>query len=226
MRQGIRARRAAAYARVQKWVAESQEVGRRAGREAVIRLQPVTAAIVGRLSDPLLWLRFAALLCMLMGGLLRMAEPDTWLGRPFASRFEAAKAGYRTLLQPRLTHLTSNDPGFPEILELALTSEQDLRDDIATERIGPIETIHAPSLGLRFGVGLSLTRISTAERMFRAPFRIQLEDRQGKSVRAILDYTEADLKARFFMPRLRWWALLALERVLKIMQGSSPNAVP
>jgi hypothetical protein len=128
MRQGIRARRAPAYARAQEWMVELQEVIGRAGRETVSRLQPVTVAIVGRLREPLMWLRFMALLCMLMGGLFRLAEPDTWLGHLFASRYNAAKAGYKTLLQtdpmsvqgvePR--PLTRQDHGFHEILELAL----------------------------------------------------------------------------------------------------------
>jgi hypothetical protein len=220
--QEIAARLASAYTRAGEWVAESLEVIRRAGREAVIHLQPFTMTIVGRLIDPLMWLRFAALLCMLMGGLLRLAEPDTWLGHPFASRYEAGKAGYRTLLhvtgvevgedrrERRITRLTRNNPGFHEILELALANNQDLRDYFATEQIGPIETIYAPAVrdGVRIGAGFYWR--STAERMFSAPVPIRLEDREGKRVAVILDYTEAELKARFFMPRLRWWAVLAV----------------
>ena len=116
MRQGLRTRHASAYARV---------------HEAVICLQSFTTAIVEQLRAPLLWCRLTVLICMLIASLFRMAEPDTWLGHLFASRFEAAKAGYRTLLQvtdlgegrqQRRTPLTRHDCGFHEILELALAS--------------------------------------------------------------------------------------------------------
>jgi hypothetical protein len=220
MRQGMRTRRASAYARAQKWIAESQKVIGRAGREAVIHLQPFTATMVGRLSDPLIWLRFMALLCMLMGGLFRMAEPDAWLGHPFASHYEAAKAGYRTLLSVTQVDvrsgpiavpgppITRHDLGFQEILELAFASTPYVTDYIAKEQIGPIETIYVRDGALMAGSALIQHR--SVQRRFKAPIPIQLEDRQGRAVWATLDYTEAELKERFFMPRLRWWALLAV----------------
>jgi len=228
--QEIAARLASAYTRAGEWVAESLEVIRRAGREAVIHLQPFTTTIIGRLRDPFIWLRFVALLCMLMGGLFRMAEPDTWLGHPFASRYEAAKAGYRALLSvtqvdgrkaysermntrrgPIGGHgppITRHDLGFQEILELAFASTPYVTDFIAKEQIGPIETIYAQDGGLM--AGSTLIQHRSVQRAFRAPIPIQLEDRQGKFVWATLNYTEAELKECFFMPRLRWWALLAV----------------
>jgi hypothetical protein len=103
----------------------------RASQDVATSFQTYTAAITAKLRDLLLWLRFMAIVCTLMGGLLRMVEPNTWLGHLFAARFEAAKAGYRTLLHvtdlregrtQRRTPLTKHDLGFQEILELALTS--------------------------------------------------------------------------------------------------------
>jgi hypothetical protein len=47
-----------------------------------------------------LWyLQLIALVCTLMAGELKSVEPDSWLGYPFATRFNAAKAGYKALLQ-------------------------------------------------------------------------------------------------------------------------------
>jgi hypothetical protein len=144
-----------------------------------------------------------------------MAEPDGWLGHLFASRFEAAIAGYRTLLQvtdlgegrqQMRTPLTRNDPGFQEILELALDSAPYVRDYIAKKQIGPIETMIIDG---HSGVGI-YQGYSSVEHPFRTPFSIRLEDRHGKGVSARLGYKESDLKERFFMPRLRWWALFAL----------------
>jgi hypothetical protein len=173
--------------------------------------------MMGRLKDPLLWLRFVALLCMLLGGLLRMAEPDTWLGHLFASRYDAVTAGYRTLLQGTVvdrrpdrpawigTPLTRNDPGFQEILELVFASDKAVTDLIATGRMSPIETIYAQPGGPG-----GLRPRSTVERMFIAPITIELHDGQRKFAIATLDYTEAELKGYYFMPKLRWWALLAV----------------
>jgi hypothetical protein len=156
-----------------------------------------------------------AIVCTLMGGLLRMVEPNTWLGHLFAARFEAAKAGYRTLLHvtdlregrtQRRTPLTRHDLGFQEILELALTSSQSVTDYIAKEQIGPIETIRLSGLGPSAALGWG----STSEHMFRSPIIVRLENQQERGPTARLVYTEGDLKERFFMPRLRWWALLAV----------------
>jgi hypothetical protein len=162
-----------------------------------------------------MWLRFMAIVCTLMVALFRMAEPDTWLGHLFASRFEAAKTGYRTLLHvtdlgegrsQRKTPLTRHDTGFQEILELAFASAQYVTDYITKEQIGPIETIRFSGGGPLAALGWG----STAEHMFRSPITVQLEDRQGRGPSARLGYAQGDLKERFFMPKLRWWALLAV----------------
>ena len=234
MYQGLRARYASTYTWGQEWVVELQEVIGRAYRAAIISL---TTIIVGRFKEPLFWLRFAAILCTLMGGVLRMVEPDTWLGRPFASRFEAAKAGYQTLLQWRWVHvtakrsyrleerLTRNDPGFHEILELALANAPKVREAIATDQFGPIETIYA-SIDDRPMFAGRITDLlrSTTEHPFRSPLPVRLENRQGESHGTILDYTERDLKERFFMPKLhRWATVVSVTSFIAVPRGATPG---
>ena len=105
-----------------------------------------------------------------------MAEPDTWLGSFFASRFEAAKIGYRTILQDQPP--TLHDLGFQEILELALASDfpggrHYVRDYMEKEKIGKIQTIIYGKSQSYIG---NYQGFSTAENPFRTPFSVRLED--------------------------------------------------
>jgi len=203
MLQRICAGSASIYAWLKAWIVEWQP------REVV---RCTGAVLLTRLRERLFWLRLIGPVCMLMTALLRMAEPDTWLGRPFATRFNAVKAGYKTLLQRdpvpgtrygKLRPLSWQDQGFEEILELALTGETYVTDYIAKEQLGPIETIISDGQ-------LATDRKSTLEHMFRSPLSIRLEDRNGRSVSTYLGYTESELKERFFMPTLRYWTIVFL----------------
>lgn len=205
VRQRICARSASVYAWGQAWVAERQpqEVIRRAGQEIATCVHTSATNIEGLIKTRLLWLQLIIIVFTLIAGELKSVEPDTWLGGFFTSRFEVVEAGYQTLLQKK--PLTQQDSGFPEILELALSSAQYVKDYIAKERVGPIETIiYTGQSGLAM-YGWN----STLEHMFRSPLTVRLEDRQGKGVTARLGYTENDLKERFFMPTSRgWWRVV------------------
>jgi hypothetical protein len=51
--------------------------------------------------------------------------------------------------------------------------------------------------------------ISTLDNMFTGTIIITLVDRNGsRGVSARLEYTEDQIKERFFMPSLRWWGAI------------------
>jgi hypothetical protein len=73
--------------------------------------------------------------------------------------------------------------------------------------------------------------------MFRAPLSIRLKAFKGRSVTAILGYTETDLKERFFMPTARWvwrevfyagiiFQVVALLLRLREVTGDRPQHAP
>jgi hypothetical protein len=169
MRQRISAGSASIYTWLQARIAERQP------RELI---RHTGATLSTRLRKPLFWLRLIGPLCMFMAGMLRMAEPDTWLGNFFAYRFDAAKIGYRAMLQKQ--PLGPHDPGFQEILELALASDISgthyVRDYMKKEQFGKIQTITYD------GGQSGLVRFqgpSTPEHPFRTPL-LGLKVKQGK----------------------------------------------
>jgi hypothetical protein len=204
-RQGLCSTSACIYSWGKVWVAERQlwEAIWQSGQQVATRLQTSAVKIEALVETRLFWFRLTAIVFTLIAGELKYAEPDSWLGRIFASRFEAVKIGYQTLLQKQ--PLTRHDTGFQEILELAFASAQYMTDYIATKHVGPIETIIYTGQSGLAAYGWN----STLEHMFRAALTIRLEDRNGKGVTARLGYTERDLKDRFFVPILRWWATFA-----------------
>lgn len=92
-----------------------------------------TSKITQLISAKKRWLRLIAILFTVIGWSLQHANPESFPGIIFASKFEAAKTGYKTLLQKK--PLTPHDKGFQEILELAFASSK------YEEPVGPIETI-------------------------------------------------------------------------------------